>query len=65
MLKTKEFIGNIKDSSVEDALNEFLTKIDAEDIVDVKYNTNIVSIRKSDGTADTKIISSALLIYQE
>lgn len=65
MLKTKEFKGTINVPSIENEINKFLKEMDTDQIIDLKYNSNIVNYKKADGSTDVVVISSALLLYEE
>lgn len=64
MLKTKEFIGTINVPQVQDEVNSFIKELTSDQIIDLKYNTNVVNIRKTDGSTSMIILSSALLVYE-
>jgi len=65
MVKTKLFMGTVTKPSVEDELNKFIKELTSNQIVDVKFNTNLANIKKNDGTTDLIVISSSLIIYEE
>lgn len=64
MLKVKEFKGSIEEPSIEAKVEDFLSEISADDIVDVHYATNIAQFKKKDGTMGVTIISSAIFLYE-
>lgn len=65
MVKVKEFIGTITVPHVNDEINNFVKELSPEQIIDLKYNTNVVNIKKSDGSTSMIVLSSALLVYEE
>lgn len=65
MLKTKNFNGSVESPSPEKELNAFLKEVDADNIIDVKYSTNAVTIRKNDGTTGVVIITNVLVLFDE
>lgn len=65
MLKTKEFKGTINVPSIDNEINNFLKEMSSEQVIDLKYNSNVVNYKKSDGSTDVIVITSALLLYEE
>lgn len=67
MLKTKEFKGTIVEPDVSDKINAFIKDIslNPNQIIDIKYNTNLLNIKKTDGSNDMILFGSALLIYED
>lgn len=65
MVKIKEFKGNINIPSVEESLNKFIKELRQDQILDVKYNSNVVNIKKENGSTDVILLSSVLLMYEE
>lgn len=65
MLKVKEFKSSIEEPSIQEATEEFLKRISADDIVDFEYATNAVQYKKTDGTTGVILLSSAIFIYDE
>lgn len=65
MVKIKEFKGNINIHSVEESLNKFIKELRQDQILDVKYNSNVVNIKKENGSTDVILLSSVLLMYEE
>ena len=65
MLKTKEFRGTINTPYIEDDINKFLKDLTAEQVLDMKYNSNIVNYKKADGSSDIIVLTSALILYDE
>lgn len=65
MVKTKIFMGTITKPTVEDELNRFLKELTQNQLVDVKFNTNLANIKKADNTSDLLIMSSVMVVYEE
>lgn len=67
MLKSQEFKGSIVEPDVCEKINAFIkdNKFEPSQIIDIKYNTNILNIKKSDGTNDMLLLSSAMLLYED
>lgn len=65
MVKTKEFKGTINVPNIDEPLNKFVKELSAEQLIDIKFNTNLANIKKKDGTTDLIVISTALLVYEE
>lgn len=64
MIKVKEFKGTITEPDIQDKLEKFIKELSVDDIVDIKFNTNMVNIKKADGSTDIISLSSVLLIYE-
>lgn len=65
-MKATEFKATVLKPDIMGDLNEFLRKMDSNQIVSVLYSTNVVQVRKKNEEAPTAVtLSSALVLYEE
>lgn len=65
MVKNKIFMGTVTTPNIDEELNAFLKELTQNQLIDVKFNTNLANIKKADNTSDLIILSSALVLYEE
>lgn len=65
MVKSEIIMGTITEPNISDKLNKFLKELTQNQLIDVKFNTNLANIKKADNTSDLLLISSAMVLYED